>query len=95
MLIAKTSIYSKSPGSGNYNISSIPDDKDNIFIIGGKGNNKETIQYNFIINEFSNYLFILSDNASFHLTIMLKLSHLIFGNFTLEDRLSFIKLYFK
>ena len=46
--------------SGNYNISySIPGDKDNIFIIGGKGNNKETIQYIFIINEFSNSLFIL------------------------------------
>ena len=84
--------------SGNYNLvhsTIIPSDKDSIFIIGGKGNKKESIKYNFTTNEFSNSPLILSDNASFHQTIMPKLNEGVFGYFCLEDGFSFIKLSFQ
>ena len=73
----------------------IPGDKDSIFIIGGKGNVKESIKYNFSTNEFSSSPFTLSESASFHQTIMPKLSDGVFGYFSLEDGFSFIKLTFQ
>ena len=82
----------------NYNLAYstiIPGDKDSIFIIGGKGDVKESIKYNFSTNEFSSSPFTLSESASFHQTIMPKLGEGIFGYFSLDDGFSFIKLSFQ
>ena len=82
----------------NYNLAYstiIPGDKDSIFIIGGKGDVKESIKYNFSTNEFSSSPFTLSESASFHQTIMPKLGDGVFGYFSLEDGFSFIKLSFQ
>ena len=82
----------------NYNLAYstiIPGDKDSIFIIGGKGDVKESIKYNFSTNEFSSSPFTLSESASFHQTIMPKLGDGVFGYFRLEDGCSFIKLSFQ
>jgi len=82
----------------NYNLAYstiIPGDKDSIFIIGGKGDVKESIKYNFSTNEFSSSPFTLSESASFHQTIMPKLGDGIFGYFSLDDGFSFIKLSFQ
>ena len=82
----------------NYNLvysTIIPGDKDSIFIIGGKGDVKESIKYNFSTNEFSSSPFTLSESASFHQTIMPKLGDGIFGYFSLDDGFSFIKLSFQ
>ena len=82
----------------NYNLAYstiIPGDKDSIFIIGGKGDVKESIKYNFSTNEFSSSPFTLSESASFHQTIMSKLGEGIFGYFSLDDGFSFIKLSFQ
>ena len=84
--------------NANYNLAYstiIPGDKDSIFIIGGKGDVKESIKYNFSTNEFSSSPFILSESASFHQTIMPKLGDGIFGYFSLDDGFSFIKLSFQ